>query len=495
MSEFKPMVKMYTDEPSVILKLKKGGKVKSKNKDEGHKPMSQHAHAMHEAMEAEYGKSPKKPSMNERRKAMNPQMFKKGGKVAHRVMGGGMPMGAPMGAQAGAPMGAPVANPAAMQAMAPAALGAMPNRQRMLRQAMVRKALMGMKKGGSTEGCAKLEKELKHHEKLDMSQAHPMRKASGGAIDRDETRTTIEKGAKKFAKTKMHDGNKLDRAHGTGEVKEGKPGGYAMGGTIEGNEKKFENTKMNTAKRDSSGGNTGGVKMGNSGGFKEGGKVSNWENRPADTAKPGKSNTSTGKVKLGNGGGFKQGGMASKKAYATGGDVDMGQADRSLRQSPRGDEKRTYHVVNKSGKAISTHGSQSEAMRGAMKDLDNLSVKRKYASGGNVVNDGKAVKMPHHFVSRPVANSLQSGTFKKGGKVKFADGGSEEYTIDYPNKAKEMRGEKVTRENATQENKADTNAVNNLPSKLLDLGSRAIKAFKNFGSTTPTKKRGGSLRC
>ena len=518
MGQFKPMVKMYTDEPSVILKLKKGGKVKSKNKDEGHKPMSQHAHAMHEAMEAEYGKSPKKPSMNERRKAMNPQMFKKGGKVAHRVMGGGMPMGAPMGAQAGAPMGAPVANPAAMQAMAPAALGAMPNRQRMLRQAMVRKALMGMKKGGSTEGCAKLEKELKHHEKLDMSQAHPMRKASGGAIDRDETRTTIEKGAKKFAKTKMHDGNKLDRAHGTGKVKEGKPGGYAMGGTIEGNEKKFENTKMNTAKRDSSGGNTGGVKMGNSGGFKEGGKVSNWENRPADTAKPGKSNTSTGKVKLGNGGGFKQGGMASKKAYAT---------------------------------------------------------------GGNVVDDGKAEKMPHHFISKPVANSLQSGTFakggkvdyytdlakrleknpekpnlrlvkthtgpkghvakvykdrdwgehrvkffspegkhfpdsdyhtddvsdahdtaqgqlnryKKGGKVKFSEGGSEEYTIDYPNKAKEMRGEKVTRENATQENKADTNAVNNLPSKLLDLGSRAIKAFKNFGSTTPTKKRGGSLRC
>jgi hypothetical protein len=30
MGQFKPMVKMYTDEPSVILKLKKGGKVKSK---------------------------------------------------------------------------------------------------------------------------------------------------------------------------------------------------------------------------------------------------------------------------------------------------------------------------------------------------------------------------------------------------------------------------------------------------------------------------------
>ena len=30
MSEFKSMVKMYTDEPSVLLKLKKGGKVKAK---------------------------------------------------------------------------------------------------------------------------------------------------------------------------------------------------------------------------------------------------------------------------------------------------------------------------------------------------------------------------------------------------------------------------------------------------------------------------------
>ena len=99
-------------------------------------------------------------------------------------------------------------------------------------------------------------------------------------------------------------------------------------------------------------------------GFKKGGKVpglgnaiegGNWENRPADTAKPGVKNTTTGEVKEANAGGYKHGGKASKKAYAT---------------------------------------------------------------GGNVVSDGKAEKMPRHFVSRPVANSLQSGTFKKGGKVK-----------------------------------------------------------------------------
>jgi len=54
-------------------------------------------------------------------------------------------------------------------------------------------------------------------------------------------------------------------------------------------------------------------------------------------------------------------------------------------------------------------------------------LKKHYATGGNVVDDGKAVKMPRHFVSRPVANSLQSGTFKTGGGVKkLAKGGREE---------------------------------------------------------------------
>jgi len=37
--------------------------------------------------------------------------------------------------------------------------------------------------------------------------------------------------------------------------------------------------------------------------------------------------------------------------------------------------------------------------------------------------------MPHHFISQPVANSLQSGTFKKGGKVKkFDKGGTMEFS-------------------------------------------------------------------
>jgi hypothetical protein len=311
MGQFKPMVKMYTDEPSVILKLKKGGKV-SKMAMGGNDfvPMQSSMTSGMPSTAAPMGMAPKKPSMAMRRRAMNPNLLmKKGGKAEKH-------------------------EDAAQD------------------RAMIKKALAGKKF------------------------------ASGGAIDKAETRTTIESGAKKYAKTKMDTAHK-DRAHGTGQIKEGKPGGYATGGaipadtnekvnkgkikmkgTIEGNEKDYVNTQMHQAKRDKAHG-TGGIKESNAGGFKRGGKVpgigraiegGNWENRPADTAHAGKQNGTTGGVKEANAGGYKHGGKASKKHYAT---------------------------------------------------------------GGNVVSDGKAEKMPRHFLSRPVANSLQSGTFAKGGKVDF----------------------------------------------------------------------------
>jgi hypothetical protein len=398
MGQFKPMVKMMTNEPSVILKLKKGGKVASKVEEMCHKPMDS------SSFESESGKAPKKPSIMSRVKAMNPNQYKKGGKIAHKQYGGAM--GNPAVMPAGAAPAAP------MQAMGRADLAQMDDAARNARAMQVRKALAGMKKGGSTSDCAKLEKELKHHESMPMGKVH--KKASGG---------TIEGNVGQYAKTKMVTAHANKSKGSTGEVTEGKPGGYATGGTIPADSNKggkdYAKTVMHTATKDDANG-TGEVRMSNAGGFKKGGTIEggNWENRPANTAKKGVTGTTTGEVKKGNGGGYKQGGMASKKAYATGGDVDMGQADRTLRQSSRGDGKRTYNVVNKSGKVVSSHGSQSDAMRGAMKDFDNLSVKRKYASGGNVVDDGKAVKMPKHFVSQPVANSLQSGTFKRGGKVK-----------------------------------------------------------------------------
>jgi hypothetical protein len=408
MGQFKPMVKMFTDEPSVILKLKKGGKVKAAGMADGFKSMSQTSGGNPFA-EAESGKAPKKPSMAMRRKAMNPNQYAKGGKVAHKQLGGAMPA-------VQNPAGSNVVGAAPMQAMGRAALAGMAPSARAARAAAVRRALTGMKKGGSAD-CAALEKELKHHEAMSASKAHG--KASGGKIDSAETKTTLKNSVKPFAKTKMDTAHK-DKAHGTGEVKEGKPAGYKMGGTIEGNEKPFENTKMVTAKPDHAHG-TGGVKMANAGGFKKGGKVpglgnaiegGNWENRPADTSKPGVTNTKTGEVKEANAGGYRKGG-AAKKAYAT---------------------------------------------------------------GGNVVDDGKAEKMPRHFVSRPVANSLQSGTFRKGGKVKrFDDGGSTgDAVIDRENRR--MQAEKNA-EKAENESMRES---------ILGAPRRAYEAVKGmFGSATP----------
>ena len=289
MGQFKPMVKMMTTEPSVILKLKKGGKVASKM-DGGYMPMQSTMPA--QAMPARGGlapaASPMAPSMMARRRAMmakpamNPTMMKKGGKADKH-------------------------EDAAQD------------------RAMIKKAMAGKKF------------------------------ASGGEIDSSETKTTIKGNASKFLNTKVVDGDKNDSAKGTGKVKNGNGGGFANGGTISGNAGKFLNTKVVDGDKNDSAKGTGGVKNGNGGGFKVGGTINggNWENRPADTAKPGKSGGTTGGVRNGNAGGYKMGGKASKKAYATGGTVDT----------------------------------------------------------------GKPVAMPRKPVSRPIANSLQSGTFAKGGKV------------------------------------------------------------------------------
>jgi hypothetical protein len=400
---FKQMPKMETTEPSVILKMKKGGHVNTKHLEKGehgHMPMTSNP-KYRESMESEEGNSPKKPSMSERKKAMNPN-FKGGGKVEHKADGG--MMGNPQAMAA-------MANPAIRAAMAKRALakrammaqpGGAPMAQPMASPAMGAGLQPGMKKGGkaTAKELHKLEKELKHHEHMKAGKAHHGLKSGGLAKKGEafEVKTTIEHDEKPYVRTKMHDGDKTDRAHGTGDVKMGNAGGfkhgghahkkhhYAAGGTIEGNEGPYEDTMMHDGDHNDSAHGTGGVRMANAGGFKHGGKAKhhyahggtiehdgNWENRPADTAKPGKTNTKTGEVKESNAGGYKHGGKASKKAYAT---------------------------------------------------------------GGSVNDEGKAVKMPRHFVSQPVANSLQSGTFKHGGKVKkFDDGGStsnDKYTVKDP---------------------------------------------------------------
>jgi hypothetical protein len=232
MGQFKPMVKMMTTEPSVILKLKKGGKVASKM-DGGYMPMqsTMPAQAM-PAMPARGGlapaASPMKPSMAARRRAMNPNLLmKKGGK-------------------------AEMHEDAAQD------------------RAMIKKAMAGKKfaTGGVVNGQAGYKDGGKVYSK--------------GIIPE----SVSAKGAEGFKNTKMHTA-KPDRSPAkTGDVKLGNGGGYANGGTIEGGN--WENRPANTAKPGKTGGTTGGVRKGNAGGYKEGGatKKAYATGGTVDTGKP-----------------------------------------------------------------------------------------------------------------------------------------------------------------------------------------------------------------
>ena len=357
MGQFKPMVKMETTEPSVILKLKKGGHV-AMNRGGEYGFANMRAKGMNTMPDDTYSApaaAPKAPSVMARRAAMAAPLMKKGGKAEKH-------------------------EDAAQD------------------RAMIKKAMAGKKF------------------------------ASGGAIDKAETKTTIEGNAGKFAKTKMHDGDKKDRAHGTGEVKEGKTAGYKAGGTIEGNTGKFVNTKVVDGDKKDSATGTGKVRMSNAGGFKDGGST-NWENRPADTAKPGKSNTTTGEVKEANAGGFKRGGSAKKH----------------------------------------------------------------FATGGSVNDAGHAVAMPRKPVSKPVSNTAQSGTFKKGGKVvRKADGGGLQ---DLSNGAYDASIGPGADEMAV------ANAIRNAPSDAMNAMMRLLgkkpSAGAGRGMVNPpmARKSGGRAKC
>ncbi len=317
MGQFKPMTKMMTTEPSVILKLKKGGHVNQKEEaceQDGHSPMRKGltvAIAVGKPRgNGPMGASPGKPSMADRRKAMAAPMMKKGG-VTKKAMGG--VMGAPGAMQP------PVVMPRAPMSVAPAAAAtpvvARPGMAPAMAPGLAPR--VGMKKGGSTDMAqdkAMIKKAMGQHD----AQEHKGGKGTKLALKGG----TIEGNAGKFLDTKVMGGDKNDPAKGTGGVRNSNSGGFKAGGTIEGNAGKFLNTKVNDGDKNDSAKGTGGTKMGDGGGYKDGGSV-DWANKPADTSKPGVSGTSTGGVRNSNAGGYKTGGSA-KKAFATGGSVDTG---------------------------------------------------------------------------------------------------------------------------------------------------------------------------
>ena len=238
---------------------------------------------------------------------------------------------------------------------------------------------------------------------------------------------------------------------------------------------------------------TGGVAMGNAGGYKKGGVVKsgiiNTENQGGEyrntkmhEAKPDHSSKKTGDVKMGNAGGYKRGGKVQHKAKGGLSYVDgnVTTAHPGVTNTKTGEVKKSNAGGYKKGGAA-----------------------KKYADGGRVEDSGRAVKMPqgHKKPTPPVAINQLSGTFKKGGHVKHkADGG----------KMDENKAYERWKENEAAENRADREAMSNLPSKLMDLGSRAVRkigdTFRNMGSVTnterefsrtvtpPQKKRGGMCK-
>ncbi len=226
MGQFKPMVKMMTTEPTVELKLKKGGHVNMKKggkTESGHKKMADGGGALgalagtpaligRPAVNAPV-RAPGKPSMASRRKAM-------------------------MAKPAVTPSGPSMAPPP-------------------------------MKKGGKAEGGESksmhkaemskmkgLEKELKSHESKPASKGHKGLKtggvalgnaggykkggsakkyAKGGGVEGNGIINTEDQGGK-YRNTAMHTAEYTGKTSGkTGDVKNGNGGGYKTGGVALGN--------------------------------------------------------------------------------------------------------------------------------------------------------------------------------------------------------------------------------------------------------------------
>jgi len=125
------------------------------------------------------------------------------------------------------------------------------------------------------------------------------------------------------------------------------------------------------------------------------------------------------------------------------------------------------------------------------------STKKAYATGGTV-DTGKPVAMPRKPVSRPIANSMQSGTFKKGGNVKRYEDGDRVISSETARMNAEKEAER-------RENEAMREMILGAPRRAFEgikgmFGSSAKPAgsvTKTEKSVTvaPGRKRGGSAMC
>ena len=190
---------------------------------------------------------------------------------------------------------------------------------------------------------------------------------------------------------KQHESKSMSKAHK--KAMGGKIDSAETKTTVKGNAGKYLNTKVVDGDKTDKATGTKGVKSGNAGGYANGGTIKGnagkyLNTKVVDGDKTDKA-SGTGGVKMGNAGGFKKGGNVNWE-------------NRPANGTPK-------------GKSNTTTGEVKEANGGGYKKGG--SAKKAYATGGTV-NTGRPVAMPRKPASRPVANSMQSGTFAKGGEVK-----------------------------------------------------------------------------
>ena len=260
MGQFKPMVKMETTEPSVELKLAKGGSVKMKKggkAEAGHKKMAMGGGAMSAlaGTPALLGRPavnapvqvPGKPSMAMRRRAM---------------------MAKPAMPPSGPPMGVPTSSMPPMKKggkamkMAEGGKSDMEQDKAMIKKAFKQHDSQEHKGGKGTD--LKLKKGgMKKYATGGVILGNGGGFKDGGAVYNKGIipESVSAKGGEKYKNTMMHTAEYTGKSSGkTGDVKNGNGGGYATGGVI----------------------------LGNGGGFKKGGKASKKAYATGGTVNSGK---------------------------------------------------------------------------------------------------------------------------------------------------------------------------------------------------------------
>lgn len=236
MPGFKPMVKMMTTEPSVELKLKKGGKVE-KNMQQGGPAMDSMSAQDSLPMSAREGMMPARGGMMPAKRPMRPSL------MARRRAMRGMPTGAGPAA--------PVGDAARMaEATAPAMMPEPPMGQPMMKKGG-KMSKLNKEIRNESEEIGRVKAKLTKHEDKAASKAHKGLKTGGVVMGQG--------GYKKGGEVKM--------AKGGSSYEEFSDRGNVI------KTKSNKTTEMKTTHPDHSPAKTGGVKMGNAGGYKTGGVV------------------------------------------------------------------------------------------------------------------------------------------------------------------------------------------------------------------------------